>query len=355
MWYRLGFSLWLLFVGISPQPAAAFCLERVANQSTRDCVRDTSSPPLFWGRSYNTNVFHDDFFGNLGPLAEDQARAAFRRATRVWTTVQCDVGDLPFVFAQAEQTTPIELAAYDPNLLADLEEADGLTPWGEPGLAQAMMWRDQGLLDRPVSIMFARTPEQWAGANNDRFAVAFTSIWFKKETGEILDVDLELNTRPGPYAVCGESDSGCEQMCPDILGRDPCATCSGGETDLENTLVHEIGHMLGLAHSDSCEATMFAGASDGEVRKRTLTDDDVAGVCTAMPPGSLPPNDCACTGEGCTCPPVPLRTKTVCACQLPGAATGGGRPPAALVMLVMAALGVLQRRRFSVISCRRNG
>ena len=67
---------------------------------------------------------------------------------------------------------------------------------------------------------------------------------------------------------------------------------------LQNTVTHEAGHFLGLAHP--CEAdpgtatangvpvcsghpemasvTMFPSASPGEISKRTLAADDVVGV-----------------------------------------------------------------------------
>ncbi len=73
--------------------------------------------------------------------------------------------------------------------------------------------------------------------------------------------------------------------------------------DLQNTVTHEAGHFLGLAHP--CEAdpgtatangvpvcsghpemtsvTMFPSASPGEISKRTLAPDDVEGVCAIYP------------------------------------------------------------------------
>lgn len=50
-----------------------------------------------------------------------------------------------------------------------------------------------------------------------------------------------------------------------------------GAQDVQNTVTHEIGHLLGLAHSDVAEATMFATTPSGETRKRDLHDDDVDG------------------------------------------------------------------------------
>lgn len=48
--------------------------------------------------------------------------------------------------------------------------------------------------------------------------------------------------------------------------------------DLQNTLTHEVGHAVGLGHSEEETATMYASADADEVSKRTLARDDIEGV-----------------------------------------------------------------------------
>ena len=54
----------------------------------------------------------------------------------------------------------------------------------------------------------------------------------------------------------------------------------GSVMDLLNIAVHEVGHGAGLTHPDlTCtDETMYAYAAEGETKKRTLNDGDIAGI-----------------------------------------------------------------------------
>jgi len=53
-----------------------------------------------------------------------------------------------------------------------------------------------------------------------------------------------------------------------------------GKMDFENIATHEIGHAFGLSHpaSECAEETMYAYASNGEIKKRTLEAGDIEGI-----------------------------------------------------------------------------
>ncbi len=61
--------------------------------------------------------------------------------------------------------------------------------------------------------------------------------------------------------------------------------------DLENTLTHEVGHFIGLAHpykDGRHDSTMYFAATVGEVRKRDLEVDDINGVTYLYPVPGVP-------------------------------------------------------------------
>tara|TARA_Y100001954_G_scaffold221799_1_gene258367 strand:- start:426 stop:2327 length:1902 start_codon:yes stop_codon:yes gene_type:complete len=105
-----------------------------------------------------------------------------------------------------------------------------------------------------------------------RSAIAMTTVTYVQHTGEILDADIEINDQDFRFTDCHpDEDPAC----------DP-------QYDLKNTITHELGHVLGLAHPALTsaavrEATMYAAAPVGDVEKRDLAQDDLDGLCTLYP------------------------------------------------------------------------
>lgn len=104
--------------------------------------------------------------------------------------------------------------------------------------------------------------------------LAVTTQVYRRASGEIVDADIDINAVNHPWSAL---------------------TLPTGTNDIENTLTHEFGHVLGFAHSEVREATMFAEADLDETLKRDLAVDDVDAVCTVYPP--RPTSTCAASGR----------------------------------------------------------
>lgn len=137
--------------------------------------------------------------------------------------------------------------------------------------------------------------------------VALTSVLYEPDTGRMLDADIEVNgwdgspgtiittasnlPRHGWYFTCyDESQPGgnCASYGDD--------NCRG--MDLRNTMTHEVGHFVGLAHVTDQAATMYGQTGAGETTKRSLTPDDVDGVCAIYGEGSGGDGGCGCGSGG---------------------------------------------------------
>jgi hypothetical protein len=146
----------------------------------------------------------------------------------------------------------------------------------------------------------------------DRSTVALTTVLYDPDTGRLFDADMELNGWDGQPGALPTQASGTLHgyyfTCDTQPSRAACTTygesgCNG--YDLRNTITHEAGHFLGLAHpcgdqgTPACsmqipafetvpyeERTMYPNTTVGDLVKRTLSPDDVAGVCAAYPKAS---------------------------------------------------------------------
>lgn len=116
--------------------------------------------------------------------------------------------------------------------------------------------------DAPNANVWMYRDDFWPYAGSGS-TLALTTVTYNVKTGEIYDADVEINSVEVPLTV------GDAQV----------------QADLESIVVHEAGHFLGLSHSCSKDATMYASYVFGDVGLRSLDADDVAGICAVYPPG----------------------------------------------------------------------
>jgi hypothetical protein len=114
--------------------------------------------------------------------------------------------------------------------------------------------------------------------------LAVTTTTFEPATGRLLDADIAFRS-----TISWSNQPSPEQF------------------DLLATAAHEIGHLLGLAHSSVSGATMESTARKGPNPQRHLSQDDINGLCFLYPRdlSSKPGRGLSCGTQsaGAGCPP----------------------------------------------------
>jgi hypothetical protein len=112
---------------------------------------------------------------------------------------------------------------------------------------------------------YARAPEQRHDGQNlvywvhqgwpyDPALAAVTFRYYNTSNGQLVDADIVVNGERFTW------------------------TDGAAGYDIENSVVHEVGHFGGLGHSADGSATMFGRTNSREMNKRTLEHDDLAGL-----------------------------------------------------------------------------
>ncbi|MDH5672212.1 MAG: matrixin family metalloprotease [Myxococcales bacterium] len=222
----------LVACGLWPATTGAYCRlttdRPLAERSVSQCPEGGS--PLSWQRaciSYSV-VERSKQVPSLSEL-----RDTVDRSFQTWSQVECEDG-------------PLDL---------DLRQTEGLSECGSPEHAP----RDKNT----NSIIFV---EDWTERGLPAEAFGLTLIFHSPESGQIFDADMQINETMGELSIC-------DGPCPE------------GQFDLQNVVTHEAGHFLGLGHTPVPTAAMHGEAELGEIRKRFLTSDDVAGICETFGAG----------------------------------------------------------------------
>jgi hypothetical protein len=221
-------------------------------------------------------------------ITAEQVAPIVEEAFQSWSDVTCPNGETPSITALSQGPSAcaaVEFNCQVPELNSNL-----------------ILFRDE-----------------FEDTDTFRFGViALTVLTANTRTGQIYDADIEINSRDEDF----------------VLG----APAAGSDArDLRGVLAHEVGHLLGLSHSNASGALM-----NPDYRGTVLpADDDIAGICEIRP-GSrddpqcdvieLPP-DAGCVGNDRSCkltvaPPQPAEEEEEqdagCACALPVVARKDG-------------------------------
>ncbi|OWM71589.1 hypothetical protein CDL15_Pgr005776 [Punica granatum] len=150
-----------------------------------------------------------------------------------------------------------------------------MNPWSQRQLTSNFMSIIPSVPIRDLRAICTRAFQHWAAVSPFRFREA--------RQGEVANIKIGFYTRDhgDGYPIDGPGHTWAHAFAP----RDGRLHCDGSEnwsistpttyqTDLESVTLHEIGHTLGLNHSQDPDAVMYAYLNAG-VTKRQLQQDDI--------------------------------------------------------------------------------
>lgn len=229
-------------------------------------------PPLVWCSRKIPFVVNDKGSSTGGSGTFDSVAKSFN----AWSGPSCT--DLAF---ENRGTTSRTDVGFDPTSADNLN----LVIWRERACATAAPTNAPCFQKGGC----ANTYNCW---DHDSGTIALTTMTYNNKNGMILDADIELNATTFVFTTV---DS------PPCTASAPPRDNSCVATDIQNTVTHEVGHVIGLDHVlDVPDATMSPYADVGEMTKRTLHQDDIDGLCTLYPKAQVSP--------ACHNPPAPQPT-----------------------------------------------
>lgn len=243
------------------------------------CTDGASPKPLRWSARCVSYQINEDALESVVDSADalNDIHGAVAKSFRAWSDVDCS--DLTLVDAGMSETD---------------------TPRGNARSTNLVMWRSKGW-------------EKLASAQ----AFALTSVTFNPRNGLIANADIQVNTELYSYSASDMPQP--------------------SHVDLQNTLTHEVGHFIGLDHSDLRKATMYSTATVGETAKRTLHPDDINGLCATYPIRTDNPPQCLRASEFPSEADIGLNQPSC------STAAGSARPRTATILILLGLLLLVMR------------
>jgi MYXO-CTERM domain-containing protein len=307
----------LAALAVSP-PLSAFCRTTTSNvpadydPAMSGCWMH--GDPLYW---VTACVSYDIQQNASKSISYDQAAAGIAQAFSQWTSVACPTN------GTGPSRVSIDVRDLGPV-------ACDLVQYNQDGPNQhAIIFRDN---DWPY--------------NDSSNTLALTTVTYNIDTAEIYDADMEINSHNQTLTAWDPTN--------------PDAPLPAGGYDFLSIVTHETGHFLGMAHSTDTHATMYAHYTQGSTVMRTLTQDDIAGICSIYSPDgtrntdatAVPPNGQVPEGA---CDPTPrggwtsncMSTSSSIKCSVSGGVGSDGQTgrPFVFAVIALGALGAVVRRR----------
>jgi hypothetical protein len=227
-----------------------------AAQEFRRTVADTTGGSVFcvtWNR--RDFSYHFDPAGSARTPGDTEL-AAIDDAFATWQALADTCSDFTFT-----RGAPVTRPAVGPGSAGEnvVVFREVVCPADAPCVADGSCARALGCWDHSSGV------------------IALTTVTYSTRTGVALDADMELNAAGFLFTTVPAPP------CQD--GRE-AVTCVA--YDVQNTVTHEIGHMLGFDHVEAANSTMAPTAPVGETSKRIIDLGTADGLCRTYPRGQPP-------------------------------------------------------------------
>ena len=251
-----AFAFPALLVSSVSLEAGAFC--RTSTEGLAEGCRPsgacfyTFGKAIFWRNAWIGFSMQQDGTRKLDTISFVRASRTIAQGFNVWTSASCPGGEI-------SSRVSIDVRQLPPTECGNVETK----------------------LDVPNQNVIVFRDAVWNHRDPDN-VLALTTVSFDKTNGEIRGADLEFNSQNIRMVCPQPQNTGVEK---DEISCFDAPPPPGNEAyDFASIATHEIGHFLGMAHSNNPQATMAPQYSGGKYTLRTLTADDIAGICSGYPP-----------------------------------------------------------------------
>jgi uncharacterized protein (TIGR03382 family) len=279
-------------------PAAALALLLAAEPYVRSHVSpgDPESHCLWW--QAGTVTYHQSQGGN-----PENGGAEFGAITRSFETWQAQMNQCGNLTLTEGARLPDRKIGFDAK---NLSSNTNIILFRHASCAEAVLSSDACWRDGTCGNKY----DCWA---YNELTIALTTSTYDTNTGRLYDADVEFNDDHFYFTTTGSG----APVCSDTSSQ----SCRA--FDIQNTMTHEAGHMIGLDHTDFPGSTMNPTAPKGEITKRDLDTGSKGFVCDVYPKGSA--------SKDCVVTPVTSQLGRA-GCSATGAAAGAWLGAAALAL-----------------------
>lgn len=225
-------------------------------------VGNTTSPCLYW--TVPTITWQLSSVGNPNTALEEQKQREFnaiRASFQSWENIFESCGNLRFAEGPMvdDRKVGYDMKGDNRNLvLFRSKRCADVAP------STDKCWSDDSC---------GNTFDCW---DSNASTIALTLTTYDEKSGIVYDSDIQLNASGFVFSTADYP---------------PCATAPTTSTnacvatDVQNTMAHEIGHLVGLDHTRASGSVMNPSAPPGETSKRNIDDGSRNFVCLTYPKG----------------------------------------------------------------------